>query len=153
MNRLLFAAAAFTAALAAAPATARDFTVGGLTIGQPWTRATPPGAPTAAGFLTLVNEGPGDRLVGGATPVAAEVQIHEMNTAGGVMRMRPLEDGLALARGASATLTPGGLHLMLIGLKRPLTAGERIPLTLRFAKAGEVKVELEVRALGQGTGR
>jgi copper(I)-binding protein len=153
MNIQILAALALAATVVAAPAAARDYTAGGLTIGQPWSRTTPPGAPTAAGFLTLLNRGPDDRLIGGRTPVAAEVQIHEMTTAGGVMRMRPLAQGLALPRGGSATLAPGGLHIMLIGLKRPLAAGERVPLTLRFQKAGEVAVELEVRALGQGAAR
>lgn len=128
-------------ASAAAPGAAMT-----LQISQAWSRATPPAAITGAGYLTIRNTGKSaDRLVGGSTPVAAKLEIHEMSMTGGVMRMRPVKGGLAIAPGQSVILKPGGYHLMLIGLKRPLKAGERLPVTLTFERTGAVETELEVR--------
>ena len=133
----------------AAPKQAASGSATTLALSQAWSRATPPAATTGAGYLTITNTGKGaDRLVGGATPVADKLEIHEMSMTGGVMRMRPVKGGLAIGPGQSVTLKPGGYHLMLIGLKRPLKAGERLPVTLTFERAGAVKTELEVRGPG-----
>ncbi len=136
---LLAAMLIATPALAASHATVR--------IEDAWAPATPPGAPTAAGYLTVRNLGRApDRLVGGSSPVAAQVQLHSMTTTAGVMRMRPITAGLTVAAGATARVQPGdGLHLMLIGLKRPLQAGEHVPVTLDFARAGAIRTEFMVR--------
>jgi copper(I)-binding protein len=119
----------------------------GLTVSRAWSRATPAGATTAAGFLTLSNHGQEDRLVGGSTAIATEMQIHEMTMEGGVMRMRPILGGLALPKGG-VELKPGGLHIMFIGLKRPLAAGERFSATLQFQRAGAAPVEFVVAPIG-----
>jgi copper(I)-binding protein len=96
--------------------------------------------------LTLSNLGAApDRLLGGATPVASQVEVHEMSMDGGVMRMRPVSGGLVIPAGGTVALKPGGYHIMLIGLKTPLTAGTMVPLTLRFEKAGLVKLQVPVR--------
>lgn len=130
-------------------AVATDYRLGPLEISQPWARATAPTAPTGGGFLTITNRGTtADRLVGVRTPIAEQSQIHEMKMDGNVMRMRELEHGLEIPAGAAVTLAPGGLHLMLIGLKRPLTKDTRVPLTLVFEKAGSIDVELAVEAMG-----
>ena len=111
-----------------------------------WVRPPPAGAPTAAAYLTLVNRGKApDRLVGAATPAASGLSMHSMSMAGGIMRMRKM-NGLALPPGARVTLQPGGDHLMLTGLKRSLRPGDRVPVTLRFAQAGEVRATLPVQA-------
>src|SRR5690606_35945517 len=104
---------------------------------HPWTRATPGAATVGAGFLTLVNRGgEDDRLTGARTPIAERVEIHTHRVEDGVMRMRPVEGGVALPAGGTVTFEPGGLHLMMIGLDRKLVAGESVPLTLDFAEAG-----------------
>lgn len=129
-------------------AMAHDFHAGTLDIGHPWTRSTVAGQPAGGGFLTVRNTGPAaDRLVGAASPAAAEVQMHTMSMEGDVMRMRQV-DGIDLPAGQTVALEPGHLHLMLIGLKAPLKAGDMVPLTLRFEKAGEVPVQLKVESAG-----
>jgi copper(I)-binding protein len=88
-------------------------------------------------------------LVGGSTPVADALQIHQMSMAGGVMSMRPVTTGVVIGPGATLTINPrGGYHLMLTGLKAPLKQGDRIPAKLNFAKAGSVDVEFTVGAIG-----
>lgn len=119
-----------------------------LTIVSAWSRPTPAGAPTGVGYLTIVNSGDGaDRLVGAASPAARVVEVHEMSMTGGVMRMRPAADGVPVPAGGRTTLAPGGYHLMLIGPTRPLKAGDKVPVTLRFQRSGAVQAMLDV---GQG---
>lgn len=123
--------------------------IGPITVDHPWSRATPPAATTGAGYLELSNSGStDDRLVSASSPAAAETQIHEMTVANGVMTMRQLAGGLAIPTGSEIVLKPGGYHVMLIDLKRPLKAGEDVPVTLRFEKAGSVDVALHVEKLG-----
>ena len=113
-----------------------------------WSRATPPGAKVAAGYLTIRNKSASpDRLVGASTAIAARVETHVVEKQGEVMRMREVKGYDVPAKG-SFELKPGGAHLMLVDIKRPLKAGEKISMVLRFEKAGEVKTDLEVRALG-----
>lgn len=136
-------------ALFGLPVAAHDYTLGSLKIGHPWTRATPPTAPSGGGFLTVTNAGAtADRLVSATAATAGQVQIHEMKMDGSIMRMRELENGLEIPPGATVTLAPGGFHLMLMGLKEPFKEGTRIPVTLVFEKAGKIDVELMVMALG-----
>lgn len=131
------------------PAAAHDYTIGSLKIGHPWARATPPTAPSGGGFLTVTNTGTTvDRLVSASSPAAGQTQIHEMKMDGTIMRMREVENGLEIPPGATVALAPGGLHLMMMGLKDPLKQGTRVPLTLTFEKAGKIDVELVVMALG-----
>lgn len=110
-----------------------------------WIRATPPGATTAAGYVTLSNHGLSDRLIGGRTAAAADVQVHEMSMAGGIMRMRPLPGGLAIGASQTVSLAPAGKHLMLLGLKGPLKPGQHVRIVLRFQRAGDVAVDFTVR--------
>jgi periplasmic copper chaperone A len=136
-------------ALVGLPAAAHDYTLGSLKIGNPWARATPPTAPSGGGFLTVTNTGTAaDRLVSATSPAAGQVQIHEMKMDGTIMRMRELENGLEIPPGATVALAPGGLHLMMMGLKGPLKEATRVPVTLVFEKAGKIDVELSVMALG-----
>jgi len=144
-RRHLFSLAAALAAAIALPAAARDYKVGAIQIQHPWARPTSAGAQVGGGYMTLVNTGKTpDRLLDGSTPAARTFEIHEMSMAGGIMKMRRLDQGLALAPGATVALKPGGYHIMLIGLSKPLKLGEKVPATLRFEKAGEVKVEFTV---------
>lgn len=130
-------------------ALAADYKLGAIEITQPWSRATPPTAPTAGGFLTITNKGATpDRLIAARTAAAGQAEIHQMKMEGDVMRMREVEKGLDIPAGATVTLAPGGYHLMMIGLKAPLKAGTRVPVTLVFEKAGSIDVELDVQAMG-----
>ncbi|EAU42539.1 hypothetical protein FP2506_06856 [Fulvimarina pelagi HTCC2506] len=149
---LLAVSAALTLAVSTL-AFAHDYKAGDIAIGHPWTRATPPNAPVGGAYMTLDNQGSAeDRLLGGSTPIAEDVQIHEMGMADGVMTMRELPDGLTVPGGEAVELEPGGYHIMLVGLKEPLKEEDRVPLTLRFEKAGEVEVELAVEAMGARSG-
>jgi copper(I)-binding protein len=131
----------------AAPAAAHDFKVGKLTFQHPWTRAT--AGKVGAGYTIIVNSGKtADQLVSASSPAVDRVEIHTMTMDDGVMKMRPLPDGIAIPAGGTAKLAPGGYHLMLLGLKKPLVEGTLVPLTLNFAKAGPVKIELKVEAAG-----
>ena len=137
------------AALCSAPAAARDYQLGALEISAPWARATPPSAPAGGGFLKITNTGStSDRLVAASSPAAELVQVHEMKMDGNVMRMREVEKGLEIPAGGSVTLAPGGLHLMMMGLKGPLKQGATVLVTLVFEKAGKIDVELTVEAIG-----
>jgi copper(I)-binding protein len=140
---------ALAVAVLAVPAAAQDYRVGTLEIGHPWTRATPSTAPTAGGFLTVTNKGTTpDKLISAKSAAAETVQIHTMKMEGNVMRMREQDGGLEIAPGATVTLAPGHLHLMMMGLKGPLKQGEKVPVTLVFEKAGPIDVELAVMAMG-----
>jgi periplasmic copper chaperone A len=125
------------------PAAALDYKLGPLTIEHPWARPTLPGQVVAGAYLGIRNGGnAGDRLLG-ASMAAARVEVHEMRMEGDVMRMREI-GSLELPAGKTVTLAPGGYHLMLMDLKSPLKVGETIPIKLRFERAGEVDVVLQV---------
>ena len=116
---------------------------------QAWSRATPPGAPAAAVYVSITNmSGKADRLVSATCARAATIEIHETRMDGGVMRMRPVAGGIVIAPGETVTFAPGGLHLMLTGLTGPLRKGEMLSLVLRFETAGEIGIDLPVLAIG-----
>ncbi len=122
---------------------------GDLTIEAAWSRATPGGATVGAGYLRIKNSGSApDVLTGVSSPVAANVEIHEMTMTDGVMRMRQLPGGLEIKPGETVELAPGGTHLMFMGLKGPLSAGERFFATLSFKNAAPVEVEFAVAPIG-----
>jgi copper(I)-binding protein len=147
--RVLFRILAIGVSLVAGPAFAHDYTVGSLAIGHPWARATPKGAPVAGGYMTIANKGSeADRLVGGSADFATRVEIHQMTMEQGVMKMRPLKDGLEIKPGASVELKPGSYHLMFISPKQPLVQGQSVKATLKFDKAGPLDVEFTVEGLG-----
>ncbi|MCA6120589.1 copper chaperone PCu(A)C [Bradyrhizobium sp. WSM 1704] len=148
LSRIL-ALAALTAAVVSTAAHAEDVKAGDLVITQAWTRATPNGAKIGGGYLTIENKGSApDRLIGGSGDIAGRVEIHEMAMDNGVMKMRPLDKGLAIEPGKTVKLAPGGLHLMMLDLKNPLKQGDKVPVTLQFEKAGKVTVSLDVQSVG-----
>jgi copper(I)-binding protein len=150
---------AATAALALlAPFAPREATAGAgasaratVTVSDPWARTTPPGARMGSIYLKL-SSASGDRLIGASVPrsVSGKTQIHETvvshDGGGESMSMREIRS-LALPAGQTVELAPGGFHLMLMDLKRPLKAGDKVPVTLRFAKAGSQTVTADVRGL------
>jgi periplasmic copper chaperone A len=119
-----------------------------VTVEQPWSRATPPGSRIGVGFMQLRNAGSApERVVGVSSPVAGRVEMHVTTRDCDVMKMRHVTS-LEIPAGGAVVLKPGGAHLMLMDLKRPLQEGDRVPLTLELEKGGDVTVELPVAALG-----
>lgn len=149
LSRLAGLTLAASLSLVALPLAAHDYTQGDLKIEHPWARATPAGAKVAGGFMTITNTGKEtDRLVAASAGVAGHMEVHEMRMEGDVMRMRELADGLPIEPGKSVKLAPGGYHIMFMELKEPLKQGAKVPVTLTFAKAGSLTVEMQVDAMG-----
>ena len=125
----------------------KTVTTNAIKIEDAYTRATVPGQQVAGGFMKIENKGAADQLISASSPVAGEVQLHEMAMEGNVMKMRQIKD-IAVPAGGAVELKPGGLHLMFMNIKAPLTAGETVLVKLKFAKAGEVEVKMPVNAMG-----
>ena len=134
---------AATLSLAALGAVAHSYKLGEIDIGHPYARPTREGQTVGGGYLKLANKGAVDRLVSASSPAAGTVEIHSMSMEGDVMKMRQV-NAIELATGQTVELKPGGYHLMLMGLKAPLKAGDKFPLTLKFEKSGEVVVTVKV---------
>ncbi len=133
-----------------AAAEAHEYKQAGILIVHPYSRVS--AGKTGAAYLSIENQGrEADRLTGVASPAAEAAEIHEMKMDGAIMRMRQLP-GIDLPAGGKTALEPGGNHIMLIGLKAPLKEGDKFPLTLTFAKAGKVEVEVIVQKLGAPAG-
>jgi copper(I)-binding protein len=114
----------------------------GIQVAHPWAR--PSTGQTGAVYMTIANQGPvDDRLVSAETPVADQAQLHTEINDKGIMKMRAVP-AIAVKPGAQTMLKPGGLHLMLIGLKQALKIGDSFPLTLTFEKAGKLNVTVTV---------
>ena len=143
-----------TLAIACALALSASFTAhaqqGALKIEKPWARATAPGAAVGGGYLTVHNPGAAaDRLVAASSPAAARMELHEMAMEKDVMKMREVK-AMEVPAGGKLELKPGSYHLMFMSLKAPFKQGDKVPVTLKFEKAGEVKVELAVESMGAG---
>lgn len=146
----LFAASA----LLAASVGAQEYKVGDLSIDHPYARATVPGQTSGGAYLTLENRGnSADALVAAQSPAAQSVEIHTMAMSdNNVMRMREVS-AIDIQPKGKIVMQPGdGYHLMLIGLKAPLKAGDKLPLTLTFRKAGKVETTITVEDGKQKTG-
>jgi periplasmic copper chaperone A len=108
------------------PSVAAEYKVGSIEVDNPWSRATPKGAATGAGYMTIKNTGTGpDRLIAGTTDVSAGVQFHEMTMNEGVSKMREMKSGIEIKPGETVELKPGSSHVMFVNLKRRLEKGER----------------------------
>lgn len=149
MNRILSGALALLLLLASPVAFAHEiFTLGSLEISGGFSRATLPNAPVGAGYLTITNKGTtDDTLVSASSPVAGMTQIHEMKMEGDVMKMNEVEGGLVIPAGGSVMLAPGGFHIMFMDLKEPLVEGATFPVTLTFATAGTIEIQLVVGSI------
>jgi copper(I)-binding protein len=154
MNRVSAFTLAVALAASAAPALAQEFKAGDITIEKPWARATPKGADVGGAYFVVHNNGATpERLTGSAADFAA-VEIHEMKTEDGVMKMRELTGGLDIPAHGTIRLAPGGsgYHMMFTHLAKPLTKGEKVKATLNFEHAGPVEVEFTVEGLGTSGG-
>jgi copper(I)-binding protein len=135
-----------TSVLAAASLAAQGQDAGKLHIAHPWARATAQGQKVGGAYLEIDNRGKtSDKLLGVQSGVADATQMHRMQMEGNVMRMREVP-AIDIPAGGKVALAPGGLHIMLVGLKAPLATGSSFPLVLRFEKAGEVKVDVKVES-------
>jgi copper(I)-binding protein len=148
-NLALAALMAVLMSLCAVQAFAQSFKVGTIEIDRPWLRATPKGADSTAGYFRVTNSGAtADRLTGGASALASSVQFHEMTMTDGVMKMRPLPNGLEIEPGQTIELKPSSFHAMFVGLKNPVKQGDHVKGTLTFEKAGTIEVEYTVESIG-----
>jgi periplasmic copper chaperone A len=139
--------AALALLAAASAAHAQDVMAGSMHIMKPWARATAPTATVGGGFMGLMNMGKADdALLAVKANVSEKVELHTHSMDGGVMKMREVPR-IDLPAGKTVELKPGGFHIMFINLKTPLKQGEKVPLTLVFEKAGEVKVSMAVDAM------
>jgi copper(I)-binding protein len=138
----------FSTTLLGSATFAQEFALGDLRVTHPYARATAPGQPAAAVYLTIDNRGKqGDRLKSVEANVATSSEIHTMSMAGNVMKMREV-GSIALAPMSSVKMAPGGgYHIMLIGLQKPLVAGEKFPLKLVFEKAGAIATSVSIEAI------
>ncbi|MGE3961962.1 MAG: copper chaperone PCu(A)C [Dehalococcoidia bacterium] len=122
---------------------------GGIEVTEVWARATAgnPGENTAIYAMIANNTGEDDVLTGVRVgeEIAARTEVHEMVQQGANMVMQEIEGGLAVASSETATLEPGGYHVMLMAVPNQLTVGQTFPATFIFEKAGEVEVQVEVR--------
>ena len=144
MKRLL---PLLAAAAIAAPAAAHQIAAGALNIVHPWSRPAAVGM-NAVIYVKITNAGSKpDALIAVETPAAQRVEMHESSTAGGVMKMRKLAS-VAIPAHGTAAFAPGGNHLMLVKLKTPLVAGQTVPATFVFQRAGRVKGTFMVMASG-----
>jgi copper(I)-binding protein len=133
-------------------AAAETYSAGGLQIVGPWARATPKGSTVSAGYLTITNKGQeADRLIGGSLLSASRFEVHTTVTENGVARMRQVTS-LEIKPGETVELRPGGMHVMFMGLKQPMTSGQTIKGTLVFEKAGTVAIEFTVQGVGAPAG-
>ena len=162
MLRIQFVAAIVAALFSFAPSAIAQDTppVGPLTVGEPvvagslaitqaWTRATPPGAATGAGYLTISNSGEtSDRLLSVASTQAAIGEIHQMTMVDDRMVMRPVADGLVIPAGGTVVLEPGGLHFMFVQLGAGFVEGSIVTVSLTFEIAGFVEIDLIVYPIG-----
>jgi len=119
----------------------------GPKVSQAWARATAPGVDVGAAYLTIDGGAADDILVSASTTRAAMAHLHTVEESGGVAKMRAVE-GIKVPAGKRVVLAPKGTHIMLMGLSKPLVAGESFPLELRLAKAGAVGVTVLVRSAG-----
>ena len=145
MKQLFSSVALVIGVLLASSAAAQNTSNAGLAFEAPWVRASAPGQKNGAGYVQIQNKSTQtDRLISATTANVGRVELHTIINENGVAKMRQVQ-GIDVPAGASATLAPGGFHIMFMGLNAPFKAGEIVPVTLRFEKAGEVNVKFEIK--------
>jgi protein SCO1/2 len=153
LRSLLAAWLLAAATAAAAEAGARTAPVGDSASSGPirvvgaWSRSTAPGASVGVVYFEVINAGPADTLLAIECPAAERAEMHATTRADGIMKMRPVAS-VDIPAGGRLSFQPGGLHAMLVGIKQPLKAGGRLPLTLVFQRAGQLRFEAVIQGLG-----
>lgn len=118
-----------------------------LMIHDPYVRLAPPNAPATGAFMLIKNNGTVDRkLLKAESPVAKSVELHNHINDNGIMRMREVPN-IEVKAGGQAVLKPGSYHVMLIGMHKPLTEGDSVPLTLRFDDGSTQQINVPVRKI------
>jgi periplasmic copper chaperone A len=149
MRQLTVTAVAFCIS---ANAMATDYKAGSVEISSPWSRATPNGAQTAVGYMTIKNNGTtSDRLIGGSVDVADRFQLHSMAMESGIAKMRELSS-IEIKPGQTIEFKPGSSHVMFVNLNHPLSKGEHVVGILVFERAGKVRIEYSVEGIGSRQG-
>jgi hypothetical protein len=154
MRRTTFVLLLFSLFLAAcaSPGTSQT-TSGSIMIKDAWARPAMKmdmgegemSSSNGAAYMIIANKGAdADRLIRAESDAAKSVELHQTTVKDNVMAMSPVEAIEVPAKG-QVELKPGGLHIMLVGLKQDLTMGDRVKLTLVFEKAGRIMVEAEVK--------
>jgi copper(I)-binding protein len=134
-----------------AAALAADIRVGEVVVHDPWVRASLGASRTSAAYMTIEVTGDhADRLVAAASPMAENAQLHAEVMDQGMAKMRPLA-AVEIAPGTPTVLAPGGLHMMLTGLRNKLVEGQTMPLELTFENAGKVELEVPIRGMAGGS--
>jgi copper(I)-binding protein len=145
MNTIFKIALTITLGLFVSCATAGTGSKGSITILAPYARATVPGQDVGAAYMVIENSGSAtDRLLGVKSGAASDIEMHITTTEQGVSRMK-MVPSLEIPAQGRLELKPGGLHLMLMGLKAPLKAGTSVSMTLRFEHAGSLDVTVPVK--------
>lgn len=126
-------------------AIASEQTVGPLKLTAPWIRASVPGQVNGAGYIQIENKAADtDRLIAATFAGVNRVEFHTIINENGVAKMREVQ-GIDVPAKGDVKLAPGGYHIMFLGLSEPFKAGGSVPVMLKFEKAGEVKVNFEVK--------
>ena len=142
----LFVAALVLVLAIGGSSAALEFKIGQVGVATPWARATIGAGKTGVIYLTIHNRGSGgDRLIAVLTPIAKRAALHTHQMDNGVMKMRPVE-AIQIAPGKTASLAPGRMHIMLMGLKYKLVKGGSFPLTLTFAGSGSATITVNVQS-------
>jgi periplasmic copper chaperone A len=119
--------------------------LGELNLSGGYLKAMLPGQPVGGGYVTIENTGNmDDKLLSVSSPTAGKVELHEMSMTNNVMKMRKVDGGLDVKAGDKLEMQPGGYHLMFMGVKKPFSTGDSVPVTLNFEKAGSVDMVLPV---------
>jgi hypothetical protein len=135
--------------IAPARVAAADYRAGDMVVAQAWSPPTPPAATVGAVYFSMTNVGGrADRLMAISTPIAAKVEMHESRTVQGMIQMRAVASIECLPR-QTVKSEPGGLHVMLLDLTRPLAAGAQFPLLLHFRDAGTLTAQVQVHVSGE----
>jgi copper(I)-binding protein len=140
MRRFAIATAVFCAA---ASVYAADVKVSNLSVDDAWARTGQPGQVSAA-YFEVKNKGPADKIVSANCDCAKATELHDVKMVDGAMKMVPVA-GMEVPANGELKLKPGSYHIMLIGLNRPLVAGETLPIKVKFEKSGEVTVNAKVK--------
>jgi copper(I)-binding protein len=149
MMAAMFRAFALAGAVVFSAGVASAETVGTIAVENAWSRAVPQGASVGVGYLAIRNTGDApDRLVSASASLAAETEIHHTTMADGVMRMRPVPDGVPVPAKSTVKLEPNGYHFMFMGLTQKLKEGDAFPAKLTFERAGSVEVTFHVLGIG-----
>jgi copper(I)-binding protein len=131
---------------AAASLVAQAAWAANISVTDAWARATMPGQPVSGAYMQIQSDADA-RLLSVSSAVVPRVEVHEMSMDGGVMRMREVK-AIDLPKGKTVSLEPGGFHIMLMNLKKPIAAGDVIPLTL-VVESGGKQQKVEVKAVAR----